>query len=82
MNGYSVWLRYPDGREEKLADGIERVQQDGRVAIAYGRQAEPCFVLGALQEIDVMNRIIAILPDLDDEGQPRLFGWHGPASHA
>jgi hypothetical protein len=82
MNGFSVWLRYSDGREEKLADSIERVQRDGRVAIAYGPQAEPCYVLGALHEIDILNRIIAIVPDLDDEGQPRLFGGNQPASRA
>lgn len=65
MGEFSVWLRYPSGHKEKIADSIELVQQDGRIVILYWRQAESRYVLGALQEIDVLNRIITLLPALD-----------------
>ncbi len=66
MGEFSVWLRDPDGHQEKIADSIDLVQQDGRVVILYWRYAASRCVLGTLQEIDVLNRIITLLPASQD----------------
>jgi hypothetical protein len=63
MCEFSVWLRWPDGRTEKIADGVHSVRQEERaIATLRGPLAEPRYILGTIQEIDVLKQTITLLP--------------------
>lgn len=63
MGEFSVWLRWPNGRTEKIADNVQSVRQE-EPAIVTLRQppAEPRYVLGTIQAIDVLQQTIMFLP--------------------
>ncbi len=63
MGEFNVWLRWPDGRTEKIADKVHSVRQE-EPAIVTLRQpsAEPRYILGTIQEIDILKQTITLLP--------------------
>jgi predicted RNA-binding protein len=56
----SVWLRYPDGHTEKIANDVLIVRQEGPVVVFGGIVAEPMRVTGTIQEIDAMKHTITL----------------------
>jgi len=63
MGDFSVWLRWPDGRTEKIADNVQSVRQAERsIAVVRGPLAEPRYILGRIQEIDVLKQTIMLVP--------------------
>jgi predicted RNA-binding protein len=56
----SVWLRYPDGHTEKIANDVLIVRQEGPVVLFGGIMAEPMRVTGTIQEIDAMKHTITL----------------------
>ena len=68
----SVWVRHPDGRTEKIADGILIAQQDGPDVILRGLLSEPLRVAGMLQEIDSLKHTITLIVTGDSEVSVRV----------
>lgn len=69
----SVWLRYPDGRAEKIADDVLVVTQEGEAVVLRWFLAEPRRVAGTIQEVDAVKHIITLnAPESpgDRAGQP------------
>lgn len=64
----SVWLRYPDGRTEKIADDVLVVTQAGKTVVLCGLLAEPCRIIGTIQEIDSLKHTITLLVSKTPEG--------------
>ena len=63
MADFSVWLRWPDGRTEKIADNVQSVRQAERsIAVLREPLAEPRYILGRIQEIDVLKQTITLVP--------------------
>ena len=57
----TVWLRYADGRTEKIADDILLVRQEGPAVILYGLLVEPIHLTGMIQEIDSLKHTVTLL---------------------
>lgn len=69
----SVWLHYPDGRTEKIADDVLVVAQEGDTVVLRWFLAEPRHVMGTIQEVDAIKHIITLnAPESpgDSAGQP------------
>lgn len=63
MGEFSVWLRWPDGRTEKIADNVQSVRQEERsIAVLRWPLAEPRYILGRIQAIDVVKQTITLVP--------------------
>lgn len=56
----SVWLRYPDGHTEKIADDVLVVSQEGEAVVLRWFLAEPRRVAGTIQEVDAVKHIITL----------------------
>lgn len=56
----SVWLRFPDGHEEKIADNVLIVTQEGDTVVLHWFLAEPRRVKGTILEVDAVRHIIAL----------------------
>ena len=56
----SVWLRYPDGQTEKIADDVLIVRQEGPLVFFGGLLAEPMQITGTIREIDAMNHTMTL----------------------
>ncbi len=56
----SVWLRYPDGRVEKIADDVLIVTQEGDTVVLRWFLAEPRRVVGTIQEVDATKHVITL----------------------
>jgi predicted RNA-binding protein len=56
----SVWLRYPDGRTEKIADDVLIVAQEGDTVVLRWFLAEPRRVVGTIRELDAIKHIITL----------------------
>lgn len=56
----SVWLRYPDGRTEKIADDVLVVTQEGEAVVLRWFLAEPRRVAGTIQEVDAVKHVITL----------------------
>lgn len=74
----SVWVRHPDGRTEKIAEGILIAQQDGPDVILRGLLSEPLRVAGMLQEIDSLKHIITLMATSDTGVRASLVPARGP----
>lgn len=65
----TVWLRYPDGRTEKIADNILLVKQEGPTVILRGLMVEPIHLAGTIQEIDSLKHVVTLqasaVPDVE-----------------
>jgi predicted RNA-binding protein len=65
----TIWLRYPDGRTEKIADDILLVKQEGPTVILRGLMVEPVQLAGTIQEIDSLKHVVTLLatsvPDVE-----------------
>lgn len=69
----SVWVRYPDGRTEKIADDVLVVAQEGEAVVLRWFLAEPRRVVGTIQEVDAVKHVItlnALESPGDDAGHP------------
>lgn len=84
----SVWLRYPDGRTEKIADDVLVVTQEGGTVVLRWFLAEPRRVAGTIQEVDAVKHVITLnAPETpgDNAGQPEtaasLTGAEAVHSH-
>ena len=64
----SVWLRYPDGRTEKIADDVLVVTQEGKSVVLRGLLAEPRRIVGTIQEIDSLKHTITLMVTKIPEG--------------
>lgn len=56
----SVWLQYPGGYTEKIADDVLIVRQEGPMVLFGGLLAEPMQVIGTIQEINAMKHTITL----------------------
>lgn len=56
----SVWLRYPDGRTEKIADDVLVVAQEGETVVLRWFLTEPRRVVGTIQEVDAVKHVITL----------------------
>jgi len=69
----SVWLRYPDGRTEKIADNVLVVAQEGDTVVLRWFLAEPRRVVSTIREVDAIKHVITLnVPESpgDSAGQP------------
>lgn len=63
----TIWLRYRDGRTEKIADDILLVRQEGPTVILRGLLVEPIHLTGVIQEIDSLKHTVTLLaPEVPD----------------
>jgi predicted RNA-binding protein len=56
----SVWLQYPDGRTEKIADNVLIVTQEGPQVVLRWFLAEPRRVAGRIHQVDAIKHIITL----------------------
>jgi predicted RNA-binding protein len=56
----SVWLRYPDGRTEKIADNVLVVAQEGDTVVLRWFLAEARHVVGTIREVDAIKHTITL----------------------
>lgn len=56
----AVWIRYPDGRAEKIGDDVLVVTQEGDMVVLRWLLAEPQRVPGKIQEVDSIKHIITL----------------------
>lgn len=56
----SVWLQYPDGRTEKIADNVMIVTQEGPEVLLRWFLAEPRRVAGRIHQVDAIKHIITL----------------------
>lgn len=56
----SVWLRYPDGRTEKIADDVLIVVQEGETVVLRWFLAAPRRVMGTILEVDAVKHVITL----------------------
>ena len=56
----SVWLQYPDGRTEKIADDVMIVTQEGPEVVLRWFLAEPRRVAGRIYQVDAIKHIITL----------------------
>ena len=56
----SVWLQYPDGTTEKIADNVMIVTQEGPEVLLRWLLAEPRRVAGKIRQVDAIKHIITL----------------------
>jgi len=56
----SVWLQYPDGRTEKIADNVLIATQEGPEVVLRWFLAEPRRVTGRIYQVDAIKHIITL----------------------
>ncbi len=56
----SVWLRYPDGHEEKIADDVLIATQEGDTVVLQWFLAEPQRIKGTILKVDAMRHVITL----------------------
>lgn len=56
----SVWVRYPDGHTEKIADDVLIVTQDDDTVVLQWFLKEPRRVPGRIREVDAVRHVITL----------------------
>ena len=57
----SVWLQYPDGRTEKIADDVMIGTQEGTEVVLRWFLAEPRRVAGRIYQVAAIKHIITLV---------------------
>lgn len=83
----SVRLRYPDGSEEKIADNVLIVTQEGDTVVLQWFLAEPRRVRGTILEVDAVRHIITLsTPEIEanpsDESKAAASNRRGKRAHS
>jgi len=55
-----VWVRYPDGQTEKVADDVLYVTQEGQEVILRWFLKEPQHVVGRIVAVDAVKHVVTL----------------------